>query len=103
MSESRKKVPQIMQMEAVECGAASLAMILACYGRWVPLDKLRMDCGVSRDGTSADGILEAARGYGMEAEGFSLSIDGLKEKKPFPCIIQWNIKRFVVRTGIRGN
>ena len=103
MSVKRKKVPQVMQMDAVECGAASLAMILACYGRWVPLDKLRMDCGVSRDGTSADGILEAARGYGMEAEGFSLSIDGLKEKKPFPCIIQWNIKRFVVLTGLRGN
>ena len=53
MSESRKKVPQIMQMEEVECGAASLAMILAYYGRWVPLDKLREDCGVGRDGTIA--------------------------------------------------
>lgn len=92
-----------MQMESVECGAASLAMILAYYGRWVPLDKLREDCGVSRDGTSTDDILEAARGYGLEANGFSLSIDGLKEKKPFPCIVQWNVNRFVVLTGIRGN
>ena len=91
-----------MQMEAVECGAASLAMILAYYGRWVPLDKLREDCGVGRDGTSAEGILEAAREYGLEAKSLSLSIDALKEEKPFPCIIRWNIHHFVVLTGIRG-
>ena len=102
MSENRKKVPQIMQMEAVECGAASLAMILAYYGRWVPLDKLREDCGVGRDGTSAEGILAAAREYGLEAKSLSLSIDALKEEKPFPCIIRWNIHHFVVLTGIRG-
>ena len=70
MSVNRKKVPQIMQMESVECGAASLAMILAYYGRWVPLDKLREDCGVGRDGTSAAGILGAAREYGLEARDF---------------------------------
>ena len=91
-----------MQMEAVECGAASLAMILAYYGRWVPLDKLREDCGVGRDGTSAEGILAAAREYGLEAKSLSLSIDALKEEKPFPCIIRWNIHHFVVLTGIRG-
>lgn len=102
MSESRKKVPQIMQMEAVECGAASLAMILAYYGRWVPLDKLREDCGVGRDGTSAEGVLAAAREYGLEAKNLSLSIDDLKKEKPFPCIIRWNLHHFVVLTGIRG-
>ena len=102
MSENFKKVPQIMQMEAVECGAASLAMILAYYGRWVPLDKLREDCGVGRDGTSAEGVLAAAREYGLEAKNLSLSIDDLKKEKPFPCIIRWNIHHFVVLTGIRG-
>ncbi|MBR3537798.1 MAG: ATP-binding cassette domain-containing protein, partial [Eubacterium sp.] len=102
MSESRKKVPQIMQMEAVECGAASLAMILAYYGRWVPLDKLREDCGVGRDGTSTEGVLAAAREYGLEAKNLSLSIDDLKKEKPFPCIIRWNLHHFVVLTGIRG-
>ena len=102
MSESRKKVPQIMQMEAVECGAASLAMILAYYGRWVPLDKLREDCGVGRDGTSIEGVLAAAREYGLEAKSLSISIDELKKEKPFPCIIRWNIHHFVVLTGIRG-
>ena len=102
MSESRKKVPQIMQMEEVECGAASLAMILAYYGRWVPLDKLREDCGVGRDGTSIEGVMAAAREYGLEAKSLSISIDELKKEKPFPCIIRWNIHHFVVLTGIRG-
>ena len=103
MSANRKKVPQIMQMEAVECGAASLAMILAYYGKWVPLEKLRDECGVGRDGSKSANILKAAREYGMEAKGFSIGIDGLRKKKPFPCIIHWNYNHFVVLTGIRGN
>lgn len=102
MFANRVKVPQIMQMEAVECGAASLAMILAYYGRWVPLDILREECGVGRDGTSIAGILGAALEYGLDAEELSLSIDELKDRKPFPCIIQWNYHHFVVLTGIRG-
>ncbi len=91
-----------MQMDAVECGAASLAMILAYYERWEPLDKLREACGVGRDGTSAEGVLEAAEEYGLKAEKYTLSLDELKEKKPYPCIIQWNANHFVVLTGIRG-
>ncbi len=103
MSANRKKVPQVMQMEAVECGAASLAMILAYYGKWVPLDEVREKCGVSRDGSKSADILKAARGYGLEAKEFAVGIDGLREKKPFPCIIHWNFNHFVVLTGIRGN
>ncbi len=91
-----------MQMDAVECGAASLAMILAYYERWEPLDKLREACGVGRDGTSAEAVLEAAEEYGLKAEKYTLSLDELKEKKPYPCIIQWNANHFVVLTGIRG-
>lgn len=92
-----------MQMESVECGAASLAMILAYYGKWAPLDEVREKCGVSRDGSKSDDILKAARGYGLEAKGLDVDLDGLRKKKPFPCIVQWGFNHFVVLTGIRGN
>jgi NHLM bacteriocin system ABC transporter peptidase/ATP-binding protein len=95
------KCPQIMQMEWLECGAASLTMILAYYGKWVPLEKVRGDCGVSRDGSNAKNILHAARNYGMAAKGFRLEPDGLRGV-PLPCIIHWNFNHFVVFCGFRG-
>ena len=66
------KVPVIMQMEALECGAASLAMILAYYEKWIPLEQVRADCGVSRDGSNARNVLVAARSYGFTANGTGL-------------------------------
>ena len=62
-----KKVPMVMQMEMVECGAASLGMVLAYHKKWLPLEQLRKDCGVSRDGCSAKQLLQAGRSYGIKA------------------------------------
>ena len=97
------KVPVVMQMEALECGAASLTMILAYYGKWIPLEQVRADCGVSRDGSNAKNVLKAARSYGLVAKGYRYEPDELKKNGKFPCIIHWNFNHFVVLNGFRGN
>ena len=96
------KVPIIMQLEALECGAASLAMVMAYYDKWVPLEQVRVDCGVSRDGSNAKNILRAAQSYGFKTKGYALTREKLVEKVKFPCIIHWNHAHFVVLCGFRG-
>ena len=96
------KVPVIMQMEALECGAACLTMILAYYSKWIPLEKVRVDCGVSRDGSNAGNVLRAARHYGLNADGYKVEPQVLMEQAKFPCIIHWNFNHFVVLDGFRN-
>ena len=88
-----------MQMEALECGAACLAMILAYYGRWIPLEQARADCGVSRDGSKAVNVLKAARRYGLKARGMTYSTNAMRNKGNYPCILFWNFNHFVVLKG----
>ncbi len=103
LSKGVAKVPVIMQMEDLECGAACLAMIMAYYQKWVPLEQVRIDCGVSRDGSKAKNMLLAAQNYGFDANGYRMEIDSLKEKGKFPCIIHWDFNHFVVLNGFKRN
>ncbi|MBR3051596.1 MAG: NHLP family bacteriocin export ABC transporter peptidase/permease/ATPase subunit [Selenomonadaceae bacterium] len=103
INSTRIKVPTILQMEATECGAASLSMILAHYNLWLPLEKLRQECGVNRDGSKASCVIRAARNRGCTANGYRWNADRLKEVGEYPLIIHWEFNHFVVMEGIKGD
>lgn len=96
------KVPTVFQMESTECGAASLAMIMQYYDIYIPLEQLRIDTGVSRDGCRANRILQGARKYGFQAKGMKVPLFRIFTMKP-PFIIHWNFNHFLVYEGRRGD
>ena len=91
----RTLTPLFLQSHITECGAACLGSVLAYFGRWVSLNELRDQCGVGRDGSTAAGILRAARHYGLQGSGKTVATSQLS-RMGTPLILFWEFNHFVV-------
>ena len=97
------KVPVIMQMEAMECGAASLCMVLAYYGRWVPISEMRDLVGISRDGSKMFTLAKVAESMGLSAAGYTGELNQFFHQATYPCIVHWQFTHYMVVCGKVGN
>jgi len=95
------RVPELLQFETTECGATCVAMVLAYFGRWEPIDSLRQICGTTRDGISAGALVRAGRLLNLQAKGFGVPATELGTL-PMPQILFWNFNHFVVLERIKG-
>jgi NHLM bacteriocin system ABC transporter peptidase/ATP-binding protein len=103
LQRERVHVRTRLQYEATECGAASLATILAYFGRVVALSELRQACGVSRDGSNAKQLLLAGRLYGLTARAYRSSGEAMQLQGQFPCVAFWGFNHFLVLEGFAEN
>lgn len=99
---TRSHTPSLLQVEHTECGVVSLAIVFGYFGKWVSIEKLREECGVSRDGSNAMNLLKYARDQGFDCNGYSLEVEELKEMGKFPLILHWKFNHFVVLEKIIG-